>query len=333
MLKYILSLCLGVLLLQAADAQRDTTIYYFKNSGETVPVKDSADFYRVILPPDTNVQNGLFRIYDHYPNGKIKMTATSISSAIKVPLEGLCIDYYPTGIRKMTTLFKNGRQVDSMVYYYPNGKLYTILNLEDMGFGGDSDFYRSYFPEVYYHNKIRIKELRDSLGNLLVENGNGHAVIYNDDFRKIVIQGDLKNYKKEADWTGPIGDTGKFVCTYHKDDLKSGASYTNSGRRYTFKQIYVKAVFTDGADEFYPYIKRNAQYPESAKRDKITGTVTVEFYVETDGRVADVKVIRSISKSLDDEAVRVVSSSPLWITAYKYGVPIRSRNTAWVNFY
>ena len=69
MLKYILSLCLGVLLLQAADAQRDTTIYYFKNSGETVPVKDSADFYRVILPPDTNVQNGLFRIYDHYPNG------------------------------------------------------------------------------------------------------------------------------------------------------------------------------------------------------------------------------------------------------------------------
>ncbi len=85
-----------------------------------------------------------------------------------------------------------------------------------MGFGSDSDFYRSYFPGVYYHNKIRIKELCDSLGNLLVKNGNGHAVIYNDDFKKIVIQGDLKNYKREADWTGPIGDTGKFVCTYHK---------------------------------------------------------------------------------------------------------------------
>ena len=40
--------------------------------------------------------------------------------------------------------------------------------------------------------------------------------------------------------------------------------------------------------------------------ENVQGTVMVEFIVETDGSVSDVKVLRSVSKECDDEAVRVV---------------------------
>ena len=42
------------------------------------------------------------------------------------------------------------------------------------------------------------------------------------------------------------------------------------------------------------------------------GRVTLQFTVEADGRVTNVKVLRGVDESLDKEAVRVVSSSPKW---------------------
>ena len=324
MIKNLLILVVGLIGFQAANAQRDTTIYYFKNSGKTVPVKDSADYYRVILPPDTNTQSGLFRVYDYYSNGKTKMTGTSTNVSVILMLDGVSKYYYLNGRLKMTSLFTRGLPVDSLVFYYPNGKLYAILKLEDMGFGNYYDYYRDYFPIEIYHNKIRFKELRDSLGKLLAADGNGRVLLYDSDFNKILMQGDLKSNKKEGDWIGPIADSGKFVCTYHNDELKSGVSYLNSGNHYNFKKIYVQPVFSDGIDVFNLFIKKNLQYPESARAKNVSGAVDVEFYVETNGTLSDITVTRSLEKNCDDEAVRVISMSPLWIPAYRFGVPVRT---------
>ena len=53
-------------------------------------------------------------------------------------------------------------------------------------------------------------------------------------------------------------------------------------------------------------------YPESAKENGVQGRVTLQFTVEKDGTVTNVKVLRGIDPALDKEAVRVVSMSPKW---------------------
>jgi TonB family protein len=58
----------------------------------------------------------------------------------------------------------------------------------------------------------------------------------------------------------------------------------------------------------YHYLK----YPSSAVRDGIQGRVLVEFIINKDGKVSDVKVIKGVSEELDAEAVRVVAASPKW---------------------
>lgn len=58
------------------------------------------------------------------------------------------------------------------------------------------------------------------------------------------------------------------------------------------------------------YIAENVRYPQSAKDNGVTGVVYVSYIVGADGRVSNVRVVRSSSPELDAEAVRVVSMLP-----------------------
>ena len=58
----------------------------------------------------------------------------------------------------------------------------------------------------------------------------------------------------------------------------------------------------------YQYLK----YPASAVRDGIQGRVMVEFVIDTEGKVTDVKVVKGVSEELDAEAIRVIAASPKW---------------------
>jgi TonB family protein len=63
---------------------------------------------------------------------------------------------------------------------------------------------------------------------------------------------------------------------------------------------------------FLNYIKSRLVYPEKAIQQKISGTVYVQFTVDKQGRIADIKVLRGAHKLLDDEVIRIVSGSPEW---------------------
>ena len=65
----------------------------------------------------------------------------------------------------------------------------------------------------------------------------------------------------------------------------------------------------------YQYLK----YPASAVRDGVQGRVQVEFVIDVDGKVTDVKVVKGVSEELDAEAIRVVAASPKWKPAKMKG--------------
>ena len=68
-----------------------------------------------------------------------------------------------------------------------------------------------------------------------------------------------------------------------------------------------------GPNEFTKWVNQRLVYPEIAKENGVQGRVTLQFTVEKDGSVTNVKVLRGVDPSLDKEAVRVVSSSPKWV--------------------
>lgn len=80
-----------------------------------------------------------------------------------------------------------------------------------------------------------------------------------------------------------------------------------------FQLVETRPSFNGGdANEFSKWVNSRLVYPEIAKENGVQGRVTLQFTVNADGTVSNVKVLRGVDSSLDKEAVRVVSSSPKW---------------------
>lgn len=80
-------------------------------------------------------------------------------------------------------------------------------------------------------------------------------------------------------------------------------------------------------NDFTKWVFKNIVYPEIAKENGVSGRVTLQFTVDTKGKVTDIKVVRGVDSSLDKEAVRVVSSSPAWTPGKQSGKPVKVRFT------
>ena len=80
-----------------------------------------------------------------------------------------------------------------------------------------------------------------------------------------------------------------------------------------FQLVETKPSFRGGdANQFSKWVNERLVYPEIAKENGVQGKVMLQFTVESDGRVTNVRVLRGVDPSIDKEAVRVVSSSPKW---------------------
>ena len=100
-----------------------------------------------------------------------------------------------------------------------------------------------------------------------------------------------------------------------------------------FQVVEQMPEFPGGMQKALEFLGKNIKYPVAAQQAKIEGRVIVQFVIERDGSVSDVKVMRGVNSELDAEAIRVVSMMPKWIpgkqrgkaVAVKYTMPIMFR--------
>jgi TonB family protein len=81
--------------------------------------------------------------------------------------------------------------------------------------------------------------------------------------------------------------------------------------------VDVNAKFQGGdLSKFQGYISREIRFPVEAIKNKWGGKIHIKFIVNWDGKVKDVSVYSSSKrKLLDEEAIRVVKTSPDWTPA------------------
>ena len=80
-----------------------------------------------------------------------------------------------------------------------------------------------------------------------------------------------------------------------------------------------------GIPGFFKYVGEHMKYPSQARRLSVDGRVFCEFVVNRDGTIQDVKVVRGIGAGCDEEAIRVIQSSPPWKPAKQRGKAVRSK--------
>jgi len=273
-------------LFNTAFAQKqDTTVYYLTNSGQRVADKSNADYYLYILPPDSSVSKDLFIVKGYYPNGN----------------------------KSKVTNFNQGETVGNTTDYYPNGKVYTMVNNVDSG-------------------KMLLLQCNDSTGVVLAEHGNGKWINFGDDFKTIVEQGQVYNGKKSGEWITKKADTLDLIEDY-KDGLVVGSVGVDerTGEK-TYLMVEKNPQFAGGLDAFYKFLGKNIRYPVTARRKNTQGRVVISFVVEADGTLSDFSVLRSVGDGIDEEAMRVIKLSPKWLPGMKNGKAVRVKYAVPISF-
>ncbi|MBR6437843.1 MAG: TonB family protein [Bacteroidales bacterium] len=92
------------------------------------------------------------------------------------------------------------------------------------------------------------------------------------------------------------------------------------------------ATFPGGEVKMVEFLRENLKYPESVKKKGIEGKVYVQFVVEQDGSINDVKVLRGVYEELDAEAIRVVKAMPKFNPGTQNGKPVRTTMMLPINF-
>ena len=115
----------------------------------------------------------------------------------------------------------------------------------------------------------------------------------------------------------------------------SPQNYPRGGSNDTeiFDVVESMPVPPGGMEGWNAYLKENLTYPQTAKDQKVEGTVYLIFVVDKEGKVQNPEILRGIGAGLDEEAIRVVKASPNWkpgmqrghLVNVKMRLPIRFR--------
>jgi protein TonB len=81
--------------------------------------------------------------------------------------------------------------------------------------------------------------------------------------------------------------------------------------------------FPGGMGELMKYLGTSIKYPPLAKESGIQGRVFINFVVEPNGAISNVKVLRGIGGGCDEEAMRVVENMPRWNPGKQRGKAVR----------
>ena len=99
-----------------------------------------------------------------------------------------------------------------------------------------------------------------------------------------------------------------------------------------FRSVEQMPQFPGGDAALLKYLSSHINYPPMAAENNVQGKVLLQFVVEKDGKVGEVKVVRSVDKDLDREAVRVVKTLPKFTPGRQNGQPVRVWYTLPVQF-
>lgn len=106
----------------------------------------------------------------------------------------------------------------------------------------------------------------------------------------------------------------QFVYAQETNELLDDKPYSLSG-------IDVKPEFPGGMNAFYSFISSNYNVTDS--KDFPGGKVFVNFIIEKDGEVSEIKVLRDVGFGTGEEAIRVLKKCPKWIPGEQNGKFVR----------
>lgn len=115
----------------------------------------------------------------------------------------------------------------------------------------------------------------------------------------------------------------KRIDSYENDKLIEGKCMNFDGITIIHYDYKKTPEFPGGINELMQHLVKELKYPNKSRKEGIEGLVLVGFFVNKNGTISDIKIIQSVNKQLDEEAIRVVKKMPKWEPGMQDGEAVK----------
>ena len=127
--------------------------------------------------------------------------------------------------------------------------------------------------------------------------------------------------KKTGSETVKAKEGGEVVLDGTQSEIKVDAEIIEDAPDKIYTSVQVLPEFPGGVAAFYKYVQKNYRVPEVD--DDVSGNVIVNFVVERDGSLTDIKVLRDPGYGMGKEAIRMLQNAPKWKPGVQNGRAVR----------
>ncbi|NME67037.1 energy transducer TonB [Flammeovirga aprica] len=297
-----------------------TKIFLDSELKEAKPEQE-ADYF-IISKKGKKVKDG-FQHTIHFLSGEVYVIYNTSKPNFKAPKEGAFVTYFKNGNKKLEGEYRQRLQIGVWKLYHENGQAnleYEIKNKEILLLNG-----------------------WDELGKQTLKGGNGYIKYITNKSDNlgltygkalITVEGKVKNKQRDQFWEGKYISSGKkyFEETYKNGKLKKGVSWDKHQNQFSYTKSNVSATYPGGNEQLYKHLGKAIRYPQEAKANGERGKVHVQFVVLQTGKVSNLKIVKGVSESINEEVLRVMALLPDWEAAQLKGKPIKQRMRLPVTF-
>jgi TonB family protein len=245
--------------------------------------------------------------YWYHSNGKLQKKGRYIDGL----KEGIWKQYGEDGRLVDSSLYKNGLPWKFAYNWFADGKISFRGIYDDNGKG--SGYETGYLEDgtLSSFGKYADGYKRDSIWTYYYKNDRPCSIEYYSNGRFL-----------KSECFGENGDPEK--CDIDTDMIKlmesSNVKSPDIEHRYVIAEKMPEPPF-----DVTRFLSQNIRYPEKARDKNIQGRVAVQFVVDEDGNITDIKVPNhnELAAELEDEAARVVSIMPKWRPGRQHHKPVK----------
>lgn len=124
----------------------------------------------------------------------------------------------------------------------------------------------------------------------------------------------------------------KRLELWQNGEWQNGECFDEQGNKIQYCSYQELAEYIGGLPELYKFIGQTLVYPKEALNNDIQGVVYVSFIIDTDGSITNAKIIKSVHKQLDNEALRIVNNMPKWKPTKLEGEFVQTEFALPINF-
>ncbi len=194
----------------------------------------------------------------------------------------------------------------------------------------------NFWTQVSYYRPSTHRQESAEIKNEMIIDENGKIASLRElevtNLNSYIVASKIDTAAAEGEETGYTNSEVAKESNITQTESSENPEGKSDNKLYDLGTVQSVPEFVGGQKALAKYLKSNLKYPLSAQENNVQGKVYISFVVNKNGGLTDLKIIKGIGNGCDEEAMRVLKSSPAWKPGMNDNKAVRTSYTLPITF-